>query len=443
MSDTGVMTTSLSPRSSAPSAPAGLDLPDAQRAANLRKMKLLALSLLLFAATVYLFTRWLEHRDGQDVAAWVGYVRAASEAGMVGALADWFAVTALFKHPLGLPIPHTALIPRKKDEIGDQLGGFIRDNFMTPDVIEERALSLELPARVSGWLADPGHVDQVNAEASRAIGLLSEMLNDDDIEKFIQAVLKWAAEPLWAPPAGRILQQLIDEERLEPVIQLLCDRAHDWALGSQGLIDRVVDQDVGPSWKPKFVNNLLGDKIYRELTEFTYKVRADPRHEVRRSLHDFVRQFAYDLQYDEAMIAKFEGIKTELLGRDEVTGAASTAWAAGKAVIEQMLDDPNSTLRVSLSDAVIRLGVRISEDQPLQDKMNGWIARAARHVAENYSTEIISVITDTVRGWDAEETSRKIELQVGRDLQFIRINGTVVGSLAGLAIYTFSVLLFH
>ncbi len=443
MRDTGSMTTSLSPRSSASSAPAGLDEPDAERIANLRKMKLLALSLLFFAAAVYLFTRWLEHRDGADVAAWVGYVRAASEAGMVGALADWFAVTALFRHPLGLPIPHTALIPRKKDEIGDQLGGFIRENFMTPEVIEERALSLDLPARVSGWLADPAHADQVNAEASRAIGLVSEMLNDDDIEKFIQAVLKWAAEPLWAPPAGRILQQLVDEERLDPVIQLLCDRAHDWALGSQGLIDRIVDQDVGPSWKPKFVNNLLGDKIYKELTEFTYKVRADPAHELRRSMHGFVRQFADDLQNDEAMIAKFEGIKTELLGRDEVTGAASTAWAAGKAVIEQMLDDPHSTLRVSLSDAVIRLGVRISDDQPLQEKMNGWIARAARHVAENYSTEIISVITDTVRGWDAEETSRKIELQVGRDLQFIRITGTVVGSLAGLAIYTVSVLLFH
>jgi hypothetical protein len=144
----------------------------------------------------------------------------------------------------------------------------------------------------------------------------------------------------------------------------------------------------------------------------------------------------------EETIAKFEGIKAELLGRDEVNGAASTAWQAGKDVIEQMLDDPSSTLRTSIADAVVRLGVRIHDDQPLQDKMNTWIARIARHVAENYSTEIISVITDTVRGWDAEETSRKIELQVGRDLQFIRINGTVVGSLAGLAIYTISVLIF-
>lgn len=437
------MSTTLPAPSSAPKALRGPFEADAERARNLRKMKVLALSLLLFAACVYLYTRWLEHRDGHEVAAWVGYVRAASEAGMVGALADWFAVTALFRRPLGLPIPHTALIPRKKDEIGEQLGGFIEENFMTPEVIEERALSLDLPGRVSGWLADPAHAERVNDEVSRGIGLVAEMLRDEDVEQFLQAVLKWAAEPLWGPPAGRVLEQLIDEDRLDPVIQLLCDKAHDWSLSSQGLIDRVVDQDVGPSWKPKFVNNLLGDKIYRELTEFTYKVRADPNHELRRSLHELVRQFAFDLQHDEALIARFEEIKTELLGRDEVTGAASTAWQAAKGVIEQMLDDPNSTLRVSISDAVVRLGVSIRDDLPLQAKMNTWVARAARHVAENYSTEIISVITDTVRDWDAEETSRKIELQVGRDLQFIRINGTVVGSLAGLAIYTVSVLLFQ
>jgi len=436
------MTTSVSAPAHRPSSPAGVGEADAERTRNLRKMKVMATSLLGLAAVVYFLTRWIEHRDGADVAAWVGYVRAASEAGMVGALADWFAVTALFRQPLGLPIPHTALIPRKKDQIGDQLGGFIEENFMTPEVIEERAVSLDLPGRVSHWLADPEHADRVNAEVSRGLKVVSEMLRDEDVEAFIQACLKWAAEPLWAPPLGRVLQQLVDEERLEPVMQMLCDRAHEWALGSGPLIERIVDRDVGPSWKPKFVSDLLGDRIYRELTEFTYKVRDDPQHDMRRSLHAFVRQFADDLQNDQELIDKFEGIKTELLGRDEVTGAASTAWSAGKAVIEQMLDDPHSTLRTSISTAVTDLAVRIRDDRPLQEKMNGWVARVARHVADNYATEIISVITDTVRGWDAEETSRKIELQVGRDLQFIRINGTVVGSLAGLVIYTVSVLVF-
>lgn len=404
-------------------------------------MKIVATGLLVFAAVIYFVMRWLEHRDGADVATWVGYVRATAEAGMVGALADWFAVTALFRQPLGLPIPHTALIPRKKDQIGDQLGGFVQENFMTREVIETRVESLDLPRRLASWVADPANKQRVNDEVSRVFRLGSEMLGDEDIERFIQAVLKWAAEPVWAPPAGRILEQLVSEDRLEPVIQLACDRAHEWALGSQALVDRVVDRD-GPAWTPKFVNNLVGDKIYRELTEFTYKVRSDPNHELRLAMGKFVADFAQDLQYDDAMIAKFEGLKEELLGRDEVTGAASTAWQAGKAVIEQMLDDPASTLRTSLSDAVVQLAQRIRDDEPLQAKMNGWTVRGARHIADNYSSEIISVITETVRGWDAEETSQKIELQVGRDLQFIRINGTVVGSLAGLTIYTVSVLLF-
>ena len=416
---------------------------DEQRRRDLRKMKAVALSFLIVAAIVYLFTRYLEHRDGDSVAAWVGFVRAAAEAGMVGGLADWFAVTALFKHPLGLPIPHTALIRKKKDDIGEQLGGFIEDNFMTPEVIEERAISLDLPRRLSTWLADPVNRPRVSDEAARMISLASEMLRDEDVENLIMHAIKWAGEPEWAQPLGRVIEQLVAEDRLEPVFQLACDRAHEWAVGSQDLIDRIVDQDVGPSWKPKFVNNLLGDKIYRELVDFTYKVRTDPNHDLRRSMHRFVEEFADDLQHDPTMIAKFEEIKHELIGRDEVSNAASTAWKTGKAVIEQMLDDPNSTLRNSLTDSAIRLAVRIRDDRPLQEKMNGWVARAARHVATNYSQEIISVITETVRGWDADDTSRKIELQVGRDLQFIRINGTVVGSLAGLAIYTFSVLIFH
>lgn len=421
---------------------AGGSASDERRRRDLRKMKIVATSLLFVAALIYLFTRYLEHRDGADVAAWVGYVRAASEAGMVGALADWFAVTALFRHPLGLPIPHTALIRKKKDDIGEQLGGFIEENFMTPDVVVQRVEQLDLPRRIATWLADPVNTPRVSGEAARAITLASEMLRDEDIEQFIQAALRWAAEPEWAPPIGRVLDQLINEDRLDPLFQLVCDRAHEWALGSQDLIDRVVESDVGPSWKPKFVTSMVGDKIYRELVDFTDKVRSDPHHEMRRALHQFVEQFADDLQNDPEMVARFESIKKDLIGSDEVAGAASTAWNTGKAVIEQMLADPNSTLRNTLADAAINLGVRIRDDRPLQEKMNSWVARVANHVATNYSREIISVITETVRGWDAEDTSRKIELQVGRDLQFIRINGTVVGSLAGLAIYTVSVLIF-
>ncbi|QKT06185.1 DUF445 family protein [Gordonia sp. X0973] len=414
---------------------------DEQRRRDLRKMKALATGFLVFAAVVYLVMQYLDARP-RETAAWVGYVRAAAEAGMVGALADWFAVTALFRHPLGLPIPHTALIKRKKDQIGDQLGGFIEENFMVPELIEQRATSLELPRRMSTWFADPVNAPRVSAEAARALNLAAEMLDDEDVERFLMAAVGWAAEPEWSQPVGRILEQLVDEDRLEPVLQLGADRAHEWALGSLGLIDRLIDRD-GPQWMPKFAQNFVGDKIYKELVEFTGKVAGDPDHELRRAVIGAITQFADDLQNDPETIAKFEALKTELVGRDEVTGAASTAWKAGKAVIEKMLDDPNNTLRNTISSSVIQVAERIRDDEALQQKMNGWVARGAHHVASNYASEIISVITETVRGWDAQETSDKIELQVGRDLQFIRINGTVVGALAGLAIYTIAQLIFH
>ncbi|GAA1909194.1 DUF445 domain-containing protein [Williamsia serinedens] len=439
-----VTSTPLQDRQAAPSGIAGLGgdtAGDAQRRRDLRKMKVVATGFLALAAIVYLVTRYLESRDGADVAAWVGYVRAASEAGMVGALADWFAVTALFKQPLGLPIPHTALIRRKKDQIGDQLGDFIEQNFMTPSVIEGQVEKLQLPHRVSRWLADPANAPRISDEASRAIGLAGEMLADEDVEAFIVAGMRWMAEPQWGPPAGRVLEQLIAEERLEPLIQMLCERARGWAEESQPLIDRVIDKD-GPAWAPKFVNLLVGERIHRELVEYTAKIAADPEHDIRRALRELAVNFAHDLQNDPETIAKVEEIKDEFIGRDEVAGAASTAWKAAKAVLEQALDDPDSRLRAALADGVIRVATRISADDVLQDKMNMWTVRVARHVSQNYSREIISVITETVRGWDADDTSRKIELQVGRDLQFIRINGTVVGSLAGLAIYTVSVLLF-
>ena len=247
---------------------------DAQRRRDLTKMKVVATGCLVVAAIIYLFTRYLEHRDGHDVAAWWAMCARRVGGRDGGCLADWFAVTALFRHPLGLPIPHTALIRKKKDDIGDQLGGFIEDNFMTPAVIEHRAYTLELPRRLSTWVADPANSDRIADEVAQGFSLAAEMLRDEDIEGLITYAIKWAGEPQWAQPLGRVLEQLITEDRLEPVFQLACDKAHDWALGSQWLIDRIIDEDVGPSWKPKFVNTLLGDRIYRELVDFTYKVRA-------------------------------------------------------------------------------------------------------------------------------------------------------------------------
>ncbi|MGS2807087.1 DUF445 domain-containing protein [Nocardia sp. MW-W600-9] len=414
---------------------------EAGKKRDLFKMKALATGFLLVASAVYLFCRWLESRGSGGE--WVGYVRAASEAGMVGALADWFAVTALFKHPLGLPIPHTAIIRKKKDQLGSSLGAFVGTNFLAPDVVSARLDSAQISLRVGRWMADPGHAARVAQESATILTAVVGVLRDEDVEQIIDnTIVKRIAEPLWGPPIGRVLSELIADNRQLPLIDLLAERAHQWALGSQETIDRIVLRDA-PQWAPKFVNTLLSERIYRELVEFTWKVRSNPDHELRKAADRFLQDFADDLQHDDAMIAKAEKVKAEIMGREQITGMAEATWRAAKRLILESAEDPDSTLRRKVAENVQQLGERLRDDPAMRGKVDGWIDRGARYLVGNYSAEITTLVTDTVARWDADEASRKIELQVGRDLQFIRINGTVVGALAGLAIYTISQLLFH
>ncbi|UZF47697.1 DUF445 domain-containing protein [Rhodococcus rhodochrous] len=402
-------------------------------------MKAVATGFLVVAAIIYLFCRWQETRGA---GAWVGYVRAASEAGMVGALADWFAVTALFRHPLRIPVPHTAIIKRKKDQLGANLSSFVGSNFLAPEVVSAKVESAQIPLRVGSWLAEPESAQRVAKETSTVLRGVVGILREDDIQQIIDhTIVKRIAEPEWGPPIGRVLTELLAENRHLPLVDMLAERAHQWALGSQETIDRVISRD-SPSWSPKFVDLLLGEKIHRELVEFTWKVRSNPDHEVRLAVNKFLADYARDLQSDPVTIAKAEKVKAEIMGRDEITGLAAATWRTAKRMILDSVDDPNSTLRTKIAENVMAFGIRVREDAELRTKIDGWLLDAVRFVASNYADEITSVIRETVERWDAEEASRKIELAVGRDLQFIRINGTVVGSLAGLAIYTVSELLF-
>ncbi|AYA23621.1 Uncharacterized membrane-anchored protein YjiN, DUF445 family [Rhodococcus rhodochrous J3] len=406
---------------------------------ELRRMKAVATGFLVVAAIIYLFCRWQETRGA---GAWVGYVRAASEAGMVGALADWFAVTALFRHPLRIPVPHTAIIKRKKDQLGANLSSFVGSNFLAPEVVSAKVESAQIPLRVGSWLAEPENAQRVAKETSTVLRGVVGILREDDIQQIIDhTIVKRIAEPEWGPPIGRVLTELLAENRHLPLVDMLAERAHQWALGSQETIDRVISRD-SPSWSPKFVDLLLGEKIHRELVEFTWKVRSNPDHEVRLAVNKFLADYARDLQSDPVTIAKAEKVKAEIMGRDEITGLAAATWRTAKRMILDSVDDPNSTLRTKIAENVMAFGIRVREDAELRTKIDGWLLDAVRFVASNYADEITSVIRETVERWDAEEASRKIELAVGRDLQFIRINGTVVGSLAGLAIYTVSELLF-
>jgi uncharacterized membrane-anchored protein YjiN (DUF445 family) len=420
---------------------AGADpVADAERRRALRRMKVVALSFLVGATGVFLGCRWLQ--AGGGAAAWVGYVRAAAEAGMVGALADWFAVTALFKHPLGIPIPHTAIIKRKKDQLGEGLGTFVRENFLSPPVVETKLRDAQIPGRLGKWLSETSHAERVAAETATILRVLVELLRDEDVQHVIdRMIVRRIAEPQWGPPVGRVLATLLAENRQEALIQLLADRAFQWSLNAGEVIQRVVERD-SPSWSPRFIDHLVGDRIHRELMDFTDKVRRNPDHELRRSATRFLFEFADDLQHDEKTIARAEAVKEQLMARDEVTKAAATAWKTLKRLVLEGVDDPSSALRTRVTDAVVRIGESLRDDADLRDKVDSWIVRAAQHLVGQYGVEITAIITDTIERWDAEEASRRIELHVGRDLQFIRINGTVVGSLAGLIIYAVAQSLF-
>ncbi|MFQ2844125.1 DUF445 domain-containing protein [Mycobacterium sp. TY813] len=413
---------------------------DAERRAALRRMKAVALSFLIGATVVFLLCRWANAHGTAPV--WVGYVGAAAEAGMVGALADWFAVTALFKHPLGIPIPHTAIIKRKKDQLGEGLGTFVRENFLSPEVVETKLRDAQVPSRVGKWLSEPTHAQRVASEVATVLRVLVELLRDEDVQQVIdRMIVRRIAEPQWGPPVGRVLQTLLVENRQEALIQLLADRAFQWSLNAGVVIQRVVERD-SPTWSPRFVDHLVGDRIHRELMDFTDKVRRNPDHELRRSATRFLFEFADDLQNDADTIARADAVKEQLMARDEVAKAAETAWTTLKRLVLEGVDDPSSTLRTRIADTVIRIGASLRDDAGLRDKVDGWMVRAAQHLVSQYGVEITAIITETIERWDAQEASRRIELHVGRDLQFIRINGTVVGALAGLAIYAIAQLLF-
>lgn len=403
------------------------------RANDLRKMKRLATGLLLVATAIFLISRWWEVNDGPT---WIGYVRAMAEAGMVGALADWFAVTALFRHPLGIPIPHTAIIPRKKDMIGDSLGDFVGENFLSEDVVRDKIARVEVSSRVGAWIGQEANADRITAELATAARGVVTVLRDEDVQDVIEQVLvrKLMEKPI-GPPLGTVLEGVLADGAHHRMVDLVCDRAYDWVVANQEMVLRIVHERA-PSWSPRFVDDLIADKLFLEVQNFAWAVKTDPEHPLRKAIDTFLVEFATDLQRDPDTIERAERIKQQIVAHPEVQRFIGQAWGTVKGLILDAAADPSSALRTRVRDGLVSFGTRLSTDAELRGKLDGWLADAAGYVVRHYRGEITTLITDTVSRWDAEETSRKVELQVGRDLQFIRINGTVVGALAGLVIYT-------
>jgi len=403
----------------------------AARLRALRRMKLFAGGLLVLALAVYVVCRAVGDGEG----AW-GYVQAAAEASMVGGLADWFAVTALFRHPLGLPIPHTAIIPEKKDQIGEGLASFVRQYFLTTEIVAERVAAARVPQRVGHWLAEPAHARRLAEELSNAISGTAHVLRDDEIR---DSVASFVDKRLRETDFSPLLAKLIDA---------VCDAGqHQKALtsalkGTRHFLDQnraVFRQRVGeesPEWVPEWLDERVFNKGFSLLQAFLGDVVSDPDHALRKGYDTQLRTLAERLRSDPEQIAKVEAAKLELLDHPDIRGHLANLWSSAKQMLLTGAADPDSELRRSVESLTVRVGEVLRDDPTAGAKVDEALQRLAGHIATHYADDLTDVISTTVARWDTEETSRRLEMQVGRDLQFIRINGTVVGALAGLAIYT-------
>lgn len=396
-------------------------------------MKLVATALFVAAAVVFVIARVFE-----DEQSWLGYVRATAEAAMVGALADWFAVTALFKHPLGIPIPHTAIIKKRKNEIGSSLGGFVEENFLTRAVVTERLAEAGLAGRLGSWLAKPENAATVGAQSAVVVRGVTEVLQDDVVQGGLEAVITERAKDVKvAPLVGRVIDVAIEgrhhETLLDSVLTALDNFMDD---NADSFRNRLTQES--PWWVPETVDDVVFDKIYSAVRRFLTEVSADEHHELRREIDQRSIKLAQDLRSSPELIERGEELKAEFLSHPEVRAWSNNLWTTMKAGLIEATEDPQSQLRLRLEEALVDAGRSLEADPELRAKIDDWLTNAVGYVAEQFRGEVAGLIATTVQGWDTEETADRIELQVGRDLQFIRINGTLVGGLAGLAIHTVS-----
>ena len=400
---------------------------DEERRRGLRRMRSLAVGLLLFAAAVYLATL---HQDG-----FLGFVNAGAEASMVGAIADWFAVTALFKHPLGLPIPHTALIPKRKEELGRSLEEFVGENFLQEQVIRERMQVAELSRRLGEWLIVDKHARRVVDEAASVLHIGLSKVRDEDMAVLVQEALlpRFLAEPI-SPLAGSLLTEIVRDKAHHGLVDLALDEAHRWLSLNEETFSEIVGERA-PWWSPPAINDRVTHRLHLELVAWLADIRDDPRHHARTALDSMLAQLARDLLHDPATQERAERLKERVLDHPQVLVTATSLWNAFRSALLDALADVDGPVRARARAELIGFGRRVLADAPLRVRLDRYAADLAVFVIGRYGDELTAVITHTIDRWDGKEAARKIELHVGRDLQFIRINGTIVGGLVGVLIH--------
>lgn len=397
-------------------------------------MRRVATGLLVLAALVFLVTMQVDQ-------GWLGYVHAAAEAAMVGAIADWFAVTAIFRHPLGLPIPHTALVPRRKDTLAAGLEEFVTEHFLSPQTLRERYLDADVVTRVGTWLAQPVHSERVVAEVAPWVSTALNGITEQDARAVLSGTVlpRLDQEPV-APLAGHLLAGVVRDGTHHGLVDLAAREAHAWLLTHPDEVVRLIGSRA-PWWSPPWVDERVARRVHTELLGWVAEVRDDPAHRAREALDDYLAGLADDLQHDGRTMQACESLKSRLLEHPQLADTAVALWGTVQRALIEALQDAPGPLRTRLAGELSDLGGRLVSDDRVRERLDAWAADTVMALVEQYGAEVTGVITATIRAWDGRLAAERIELHVGRDLQFIRINGTVVGALVGLVLHAVTQLL--
>ena len=405
---------------------------------GVRKMRIVATGLLVAMAGLYLLGRYMDAAHP----GW-GYLRAFAEAAMVGGLADWFAVTALFRHPLGLPIPHTAIIPRNKDRIGDTLAAFLRDNFLTASIVARRMRRLDLATAAGRFLAQPadGH-GRLREGASRLVANILEALDEERLGGMVKGAIATRMRALnIAPMIGQALGAAMAEDRHVPLLDSVIRWIGQTLDANEPLIREMVSKRAGSILRWTGLDEKLANSIVEGLRRLIEEVGADPAHPLRAKAEEALAALAADLQHDPEMQAKVSRLKEEVLANPAITRWIDGLWESARAGLLRAARDPQATLAGKFGEALRQLGDTLQHDARLRRTINLFARRAVVGTVASYGDGIVRLVSDTIRGWDARTITGRLEAAVGRDLQYIRVNGTIVGGLVGLGLHVLDRLL--
>jgi uncharacterized membrane-anchored protein YjiN (DUF445 family) len=412
-------------------------LDEAARRAELASLKRVATGFLGVAFVVFVVARVLEPSYP-----WLGFVRATAEASLVGGLADWFAVTALFRRPLGLPIPHTAIIQNQKDRIGQVLANFIQRHFLSRDVIRDKLKSMRLAERIARWISDPEHAARLARHLAVGVAQAVQTLPEDDARDLIRtSAMSRLQRVQLAPLLSKLLSAVTTGDRHQDLLDEALRMVSDAIESNREELRRKI-RDESPWWVPGMVDDVLYQRLMSGAQSLITDVAADNSHPLRRRFDMAFRNFVDRLEHSPQVQARTEEIKEDLLGHPVVEELAASVWDRARlaaARFSARADDPASV--EPLARGISALGESLLASEERLGELDEFLTDFITTVLEQHRHEVADLISATVSRWDPEAAAQRIELAVGRDLQFIRLNGTLVGGLAGLVIYTISLLL--